>query len=89
MQSNKKGLGAALIGAIMALAAIISPTQALDTDWLFTSAVSDVRGDGQSARVDIISAGGVPITENGVIAYTASPLNAVSDPLAGGIAARA
>lgn len=31
MQSNKKGLGAALMGALMALAAIISPTQALDT----------------------------------------------------------
>jgi predicted transglutaminase-like cysteine proteinase len=31
MQSNKKGLGAALIGAVMALAATISPTQALDT----------------------------------------------------------
>lgn len=31
MQSNKKGLGTALIGALMALAAIVSPTQALDT----------------------------------------------------------
>ena len=31
MQSNKKGLGAALMGAFMALAAIISPTHALDT----------------------------------------------------------
>ena len=31
MQSNKKGLGAALMSAFMALAAIISPTQALDT----------------------------------------------------------
>ena len=31
MQANKKGLGAALMGALMALAALISPTQALDT----------------------------------------------------------
>jgi predicted transglutaminase-like cysteine proteinase len=31
MQSNKKGLGAALMGAFMALAALTSPTQALDT----------------------------------------------------------
>ena len=31
MQSNRKGLGAALIGTFMALAAIISPTHALDT----------------------------------------------------------
>jgi predicted transglutaminase-like cysteine proteinase len=31
MQSNTKGLGAALIGAVLALAAIISPAQALDT----------------------------------------------------------
>ncbi|WP_291361788.1 transglutaminase-like cysteine peptidase [Devosia sp.] len=31
MQSNKKGLGAAFMGAFMALAAIISPAQALDT----------------------------------------------------------
>lgn len=31
MQSKKKGLGAALLGALAALAAIISPTQALDT----------------------------------------------------------
>ena len=31
MHSNKKGLGAALMGALMALAASISPTQAFDT----------------------------------------------------------
>jgi predicted transglutaminase-like cysteine proteinase len=31
MHANKKGLGAAIMGALMALAAIISPTQALDT----------------------------------------------------------
>ena len=31
MHSNKKGLGAALVGALMALVAITSPTQALDT----------------------------------------------------------
>lgn len=46
--------------------------QRIDTDWLWTSEVSEVRGDGRAALVDIRTAAGVPQTDRGVYAYGAS-----------------
>lgn len=46
--------------------------QSIDTDWLWTSVVSEVRGDGRAALVDIVGANGVPQTRRGVYAYGAA-----------------
>lgn len=60
-------------GVLTATAGFYKSTQAFDSDWLFTSAVSDVRGDGNAALVDITTAAGVPVTQNGVLAYSRQP----------------
>ncbi len=46
--------------------------QSMNVDWLVTSIITDVRGGGQTALVDITTAGGVPQTQNGVFAYSAA-----------------
>jgi len=46
--------------------------QSIDTDWLWTSRVSEVRGDGTAALIDIRNAGGVLQTDNGVYGYGAA-----------------
>ncbi|MDF0544241.1 TonB-dependent receptor [Sphingobium sp. H39-3-25] len=45
-------------------------SQTLDTDWLFTTAIADVRGGGEAALVNITTAAGVPQTQNGILAYS-------------------
>ena len=46
--------------------------QDVDTDWLWTSHVQTVQGDGQSVLVDIVDAGGNTITDNGVVGFGAN-----------------
>ncbi|SDC47829.1 Outer membrane receptor proteins, mostly Fe transport [Sphingomonas sp. YR710] len=46
--------------------------QTIGTDWLWTSLVSEVRGDGSAALVDIRDGNGRPVTEKGVYAYSAA-----------------
>jgi outer membrane receptor protein involved in Fe transport len=58
-------------GVLTATGGYYKSTQTLDTDWLFISAISDVRGNGQAALVDITTAAGVAQTQNGVLAYSA------------------
>ncbi|MEW9854492.1 TonB-dependent receptor domain-containing protein [Novosphingobium sp. M1R2S20] len=60
-------------GVLTTTAGFYTSQQSLDADWLFTSAISDVRGDGKSALVNITRADGIPMTQNGAIAYTGGP----------------
>lgn len=46
--------------------------QEVDTDWLWTSFVQTVEGDGEAVLVDVRDAGGDLVTQNGVVGYSAS-----------------
>lgn len=46
--------------------------QTIDTDWLWTSHVQTVEGNGRAVLVDIRNAGGARVTQNGQAAYSAS-----------------
>lgn len=46
--------------------------QEVDTDWLWTSFVQTVEGDGNAVLVDIRDAGGDLVTQNGVVGFGAS-----------------
>lgn len=46
--------------------------QNVDTDWLWTSYVQTVEGDGNSVLVDVIDANGNQVTDGGVVGYSAS-----------------
>jgi outer membrane receptor protein involved in Fe transport len=46
--------------------------QDVDTDWLWTSFVQTVQGDGAAVLVDIVDAAGNTVTQNGVVGFGAS-----------------
>ncbi|MEH3038186.1 MAG: TonB-dependent receptor [Sphingomonas adhaesiva] len=46
--------------------------QDIQSDWLWTSFVQTVQGGGNSQLVDVRTAAGVPVTQNGVPGYSAS-----------------
>lgn len=46
--------------------------QTIDTDWLWTSHVQTVQGDGQAVLVDIRDANGNLVTQNGTVGFGAS-----------------
>lgn len=46
--------------------------QTIDTDWLWTSHVQTVQGDGQAVLVDIRNAAGNLVTQNGTVGFGAS-----------------
>lgn len=46
--------------------------QTVDTDWLWTSHVQTVQGDGQAVLVDIRNAGGQLVTDGGTVSYSAN-----------------
>lgn len=46
--------------------------QTIDTDWLWTSHVQTVQGDGQAVLVDIRNAGGQVVTQNGTVGFGAT-----------------
>ena len=46
--------------------------QTVDTDWLWTSQVQTVQGDGQAVLVDIRDANGNLVTQNGTVGFGAS-----------------
>ena len=46
--------------------------QTINTDWLWTSYLLEVRGGGQAALVDLFAANGTPLTQNGVYGYGAT-----------------
>lgn len=46
--------------------------QSINTDWLWTSQVQTVEGGGRAVLVDILDAGGNPVTQNGTAGFGAS-----------------
>ena len=58
-------------GELTTTAGFYKSRQTIDTDWLWTSKLMDVRGDGRAALVDVVDAAGVPQTQNGYYAFGA------------------
>lgn len=58
-------------GELTTTAGFYKSRQTIDTDWLWTSTLMDVRGDGRAALVDVVDAAGVPQTQNGYYAFGA------------------
>ncbi|USI74843.1 TonB-dependent receptor [Sphingomonas morindae] len=46
--------------------------QTINTAWLWTEILTDVRGDGKTALIDVRNAAGAPITQNGFVAFSAN-----------------
>lgn len=46
--------------------------QTINTDWLWTSHLQTVQGDGQAVLVDVRNAGGQVVTQNGTVGFGAS-----------------
>lgn len=59
-------------GKLTATAGFYKSRQTIDTDWLWTSILMDVRGDGQAALVDVRRANGTSVTQNGFYGYSAA-----------------
>ncbi len=59
-------------GDLTTTAGFYKSRQTIDSDWLWTSTLLDVRGGGRAALVDIVSAAGTPVTQNGFYGYGAS-----------------
>ncbi|MEH3048136.1 TonB-dependent receptor [Sphingomonas adhaesiva] len=58
-------------GELTTTAGFYTSRQTIDTDWLWTSTLMDVRGDGRAALVDVVSANGTAQTQNGFYAFGA------------------
>ena len=54
------------------LAGFYASRQEIDTDWLWTSHVQTVEGDGNAVLVDIRDANGDLVTQNGTVGFSAS-----------------
>ncbi len=59
-------------GRMSVTGGLYASRQDIVTDWLWTSFVQTVEGGGRSALVDVRTAAGVPVTQNGVPGYSAS-----------------
>lgn len=59
-------------GKLTFTAGFYKSRQSLNTDWLFSSIVSDVRGDGEASLINITTATNIPQTQDGVFAYSAA-----------------
>jgi len=59
-------------GKLSATGGFYASRQNIKTDWLWTSFVQSVADDGRSTLVDVRTAAGVPVTQGGVAAYSAS-----------------
>ncbi len=59
-------------GSVNVTGGFYASRQDIATDWLWTSFVQDVVDGGRASLIDVRSAGGVPITQNGVPGYSAS-----------------
>ncbi len=49
--------------------------QTIDADWMVTQILLDVRGDGGSSLLNVRTAAGVPITQDGFVAFGNPPTN--------------
>lgn len=59
-------------GKLALTAGLYLARQSIDTDWLWTSQLSEVRGDGQAALIDLRNASGVSQSDRGIYGYGAS-----------------
>ena len=59
-------------GTVSVTGGFYKSRQDINTDWLWTSFVQDVVGGGSASLIDVRNAAGVPQTQNGVAAYSAS-----------------
>ncbi|MET1756309.1 TonB-dependent receptor [Novosphingobium sp. RD2P27] len=56
-------------GVLTTTAGFYRSTQSVDTSWLFTQGLSDVRGNAQSALVNVTTGAGEALTEDGIRTY--------------------
>ncbi|MDR6786819.1 outer membrane receptor protein involved in Fe transport [Sphingomonas sp. BE138] len=56
-------------GDLTGTAGFYAARQTVDESVLWTTQVSDVRGDGRAALIDVTTAAGVPVTQDGYYAY--------------------
>ena len=56
-------------GSLTATAGIYNSSQAINADWSFDTTLSDIRGGGDSSLLNLTTAGGVPVTQDGFLAY--------------------
>lgn len=59
-------------GDLTTTAGFYASRQTVDTDWLWTSTLTDVRGDGRAALVDVFDGRGRAVTQNGYYGFGAS-----------------
>lgn len=59
-------------GRLTATAGFYKSRQTIDTDWLWTSILMDVRGNGDAALVNVRRANGTAVTQDGYYAYGAA-----------------
>ncbi|OBX18827.1 TonB-dependent receptor [Erythrobacter sp. QSSC1-22B] len=59
-------------GKLTFTAGFYKSRQEVQTDWLFNSVITDVRGGGELALIDVTTATGIPQTQEGVFAYSAA-----------------
>ena len=59
-------------GKLTATAGFYKSRQTIDTDWLWTSILMDVRGNGQAALVNVRRANGTAVTQDGFYGYGAA-----------------
>lgn len=60
-------------GILTTTGGVYNSKQTFDVDYLFGATVTDVRGGGDAALVNITRANGVPATQAGFLAYTGTP----------------
>lgn len=56
-------------GRLTTTAGVYKSTQSVDMFWNFTNTINDLAGGGQNALLDLKTAAGTPLTDNGVYAY--------------------
>ncbi|MGN8001319.1 TonB-dependent receptor domain-containing protein [Sphingomonas sp. 22176] len=59
-------------GKLTATAGFYKSRQTIDTDWLWTSILTDVRGGGDAALVNVRRANGTAVTQDGFYGYSAA-----------------
>ncbi len=59
-------------GKLTATTGFYKSRQTIDTDWLWTSILTDVRGNGEAALVNVRRANGTAVTQDGFYGYSAA-----------------
>ncbi|WP_233503443.1 TonB-dependent receptor domain-containing protein [Sphingomonas psychrotolerans] len=62
-------------GDLTVTAGVYKAMQTIDMDWLYSTAIQDVVGGGNSSLVDVANAGGTTLTQNGYSAFAISNLS--------------